>query len=86
MDTVVNTKKETAMKVTKIALNVLLWLFLLFALTMMIFAFASISNDYGVPILGNKVILSVVSDSMEPTIEKGDAIVGKVLTLDERKN
>ena len=85
MDTAVNTKNATAKKVTKIVLNVLLWIFLLFALVMMIFAFASISNDYGVPILGKKVVLSVVSDSMEPTIEKGDMITGKTLTLEEKQ-
>ena len=85
MDTAVNTKNATAKKVTKIVLNVLLWIFLLFALVMMIFAFSSISNDYGVPILGNKVILSVASESMEPTIEKGDMITGKTLTLEEKQ-
>lgn len=85
MDTAVNTKNAKAKKITKIVLNVLLWVFLLFALFMMIFAFASISNDYGVPILGKKVVLSVVSDSMEDTIDKGDMIVGKTLTLEEKQ-
>lgn len=85
MDTAVKTKNTQAKKITKIVLNVLLWLFLVFALVMMIFAFASISNDYGVPILGDKVILSVVSDSMEPTIQKGDMITGKTLSLEEKK-
>ena len=85
MDTAVKTKNAQAKKITKIVLNVLLWIFLVFALVMMIFAFASISNDYGVPIMGDKVILSVVSDSMEPTINKGDMITGKTLTLEEKK-
>ena len=85
MDTAVKTKNAQAKKITKIVLNVLLWIFLVFALVMMIFAFASISNDYGVPIMGDKVILSVVSDSMEPTIKKGDMITGKTLTLEEKK-
>ncbi len=85
MDTAVNTKKTTTKKVVKIVLNVLLWIFLLFALFMMIFAFASISNDYNVPILGDKVILCVASDSMEPTIKKGDMIAGKALSLEEKK-
>ena len=85
MDTAVNTQKTTTKKVVKIVLNVLLWIFLLFALFMMIFAFASISNDYNVPILGDKVILCVASDSMEPTIKKGDMIAGKALSLDEKK-
>ena len=85
MDTAVKTKNAQAKKITKIVLNVLLWIFLLFALVMMIFAFSSISNDYGVPILGDKVILSVASESMEPTIEKGDMITGKTLTLEEKQ-
>lgn len=72
-------------KITRIVLNVVLWIFLAFAFVMMVFAFASISNDYGVPIMGNKVILNVVSDSMEPTIKKGDMISGTVLTLEEKQ-
>ena len=84
MDTAVKTKNAQAKKITKIVLNVLLWIFLVFALVMMIFAFASISNDYGVPIMGNKVILSVASESMEPTIKKGDMITGKVLSDEEK--
>ena len=84
MDTAVKTKNPSAKKVVKIVLNVLLWIFLLFALVMMIFAFASISNDYGVPILGKKVVLCVASESMEPTIKKGDMITGKILSTEEK--
>ena len=83
MDTAVKTKNAQAKKITKIVLNVLLWIFLVFALVMMIFAFASISNDYGVPILGKKVVLCVASESMEPTIKKGDMITGKILSTEE---
>ena len=85
MDTAVNTQKTTTKKVVKIVLNVLLWIFLLFALFMMIFAFASISNDYNVPILGDKVILCVESESMEPTIKKGDMIAGTTLTAEQKQ-
>lgn len=85
MDTAVNTKKTTTKKVVKIVLNVLLWIFLIFALFMMIFAFASISNDYNVPILGDKVILCVESESMEPTIKKGDMIAGTILTSEQKQ-
>ena len=83
-----STNKNENTKVKKpirIALNVILWIFLAFAFVMMVFAFASISNDYGVPVMGNKVILNVVSGSMEPTIKKGDLIAGKVLTLEEKQ-
>jgi len=85
MDTAVNTKKATAKKVTKIVLNVLLWIFLIFSVLMMVFVFASSTNDYALPILGDKIILNVASDSMEPVIDKGDMIAGKVLTIEEKE-
>ena len=85
MENTSQTKKSNANKVVKIVLNVLLWIFLIFAFLMMVFAFASVSNDYGVPILGDKVILNVVSDSMKPTFEKGDMLAGKTLTLEQKK-
>ena len=82
-----NNNKDAAKtkKIIRIVLNVLLWIFLVFAFIMMVFAFASISNDYGVPMMGNKVILNVVSNSMQPTINKGDLIAGTTLTLEEKQ-
>ena len=78
--------KETnkTKKVLKIVLNVLLWIFLVFAFVVMIFAFISASNDYGVPMIGGKVILNVQSDSMSPTFKAGDMLIGTVLN-DEQK-
>ena len=83
-----NTKadKTKTKKIVGIVLNVLLWIFLVFAFLMMVFAFASISNDYGVPVLGKKVILTVQSDSMKPVFVEGDMIVGTVLTDEEKLN
>lgn len=86
MGTTAKNKTSGKKKPLNIVLNVLLWIFLVFAFLMMVFAFASISNDYGVPMMGDKVILNVISDSMEPTIKKGDMIVGKTLTLEEKQN
>lgn len=80
-----NNETTKTKKIVRIVLNVVLWIFLVFAFVMMVFAFASISNDYGVPVMGDKVILNVVSESMEPTINKGDLITGKVLTLEEKQ-
>ncbi len=84
MDTTANTKNKKSKKIITIVLNVLLWIFLIFALIMMIFAISSATNEYGVPILGKKVILNVVSESMEPTIMKGDMLTGTVLTKEEK--
>ena len=84
-----NTEKTNGSKAKKIMGtigNVLLWIFLVFAFLMMVFAFASTGNDYSVPIMGNKIIMNVVSPSMEPTIMKGDLIVGTVLTDEEKSS
>ena len=83
-----NTKadKTKAKKIVGIVLNVLLWIFLVFAFVMMVFAFASISNDYGVPVLGKKVILNVQSDSMSPTFNEGDMLVGTVVEEKDKEN
>ncbi|MBP5193395.1 MAG: signal peptidase I [Clostridia bacterium] len=78
------TQKTTAKKVAGIVLNVLLWIFLAFAFLMMVFAFASVSNDYNVPVMGKKVIMNVVTESMEPVIKKGSLIVGTTLTDEEK--
>lgn len=80
--TKVESKKK---KIVKIVLNTLLWIFLVFAFCMMMLAFMAQANDTGVPAIGKKCILTVVSDSMEPTIKKGDLIIGTTLTPDEKK-
>jgi signal peptidase I len=85
MADVAKTEKTKAKRIVGISLNVVLWIFLVFALIMMIFAFASTSNEYGVSTLGDKVILNVKSESMEPVIRKGDMIVGTELSVDQKK-
>ncbi len=79
-------EKKQAKKPLKIVFNVILWVFLAFALITMIFAFMSASNDYGVPTVGNKVVLNIKTDSMSPTIKAGDMILGTVLTGEEKSN
>ena len=83
-----NTKadKTKTKKIVGIVLNVLLWIFLVFAFLMMVFAFASISNEYGVPVLGKKVILTVQSDSMKPTFKSGDMLIGTVVEEKDKEN
>lgn len=85
MATTEKTNKTKVKRIFEIILNVVLWVFLAFATLSMIFALVSTSNDYRVPIMGNKVLMSVRSESMEPVIYKGDLIAGTVLSLDEKK-
>lgn len=73
-------------KVVGIVLNVILWLFLVFAFIMMTLAFTSASNEYGVPIIGDKVVLTVKSDSMKPTFKSGDMLIARALNNEEKDN
>ena len=77
-------QQSKAKKIVGIVLNVLLWIFLVFAFVMVVFAFSSTSNDYRVPILGKKIVLTVQSDSMKPTFKEGDLLVATVLTENEK--
>ncbi len=71
-------------KAMKIAGNILVWLFVAFAVVMTTFALAAQNNADGVPALGGNCFLTVSSDSMSPTFRKGDLLVGKMLTGTEK--
>ena len=73
-------------KALKIVLNVVLWIFLAFAFVTMVFSFIAASNEYSVPMIGNKVILNVKSDSMKPTFKTGDMLIATKLTNEEKMN
>ena len=72
-------------KILKIVLNVFIWIFVAFSVFMTVLALAAQSNADGVPALGGKCFLTVASDSMSPTFEKGDLIFGQMLTTEEKK-
>mgnify|MGYP004655407577 CR=1 FL=1 len=73
-------EKQTTKKVIKIVVNVLLWIFLVFACFVTILAIAAQSDSTGIPSIGGKYWLTVQSDSMSPTFKKGDLIIGEKLT------
>lgn len=79
------TKTNTTKKVLNICLNVVLWLFVAFAIVMTIFAISSRSNKENVPSLGKKVLVTVLTDSMKPTFKSGDLIIVNKLSDDEKK-
>jgi signal peptidase len=71
-------------KVLKIVLNVFIWIFVIFSLLMTILALAAQSNADGVPSLGGKCFLTVASDSMAPTFERGDLLISDMLSNEEK--
>lgn len=70
--------KPKVKKGLKITGNVFFWLFFAAALSMTIFAFTARSSATGAPQFGNKVLLSVKSESMTGTFNKGDLIICEV--------
>ena len=67
-------------KILKIVVNVVLWLFVAFAVIVTILAFAAQRSADGIPTVGGKCYLTVLSDSMSPTFKEGDLIVCKKLS------
>lgn len=73
-------------KVIKIVVNVLLWMFLAFALFTTIMALASQGDSTGYPSLFGNYMLTVESDSMSPTFKAGDIILGTKLSDADKEN
>ncbi|MBR0235126.1 MAG: signal peptidase I [Clostridia bacterium] len=73
-----------AKKVWGIIGNVLMWLFIAFAVVITIFAFSAQSSADGVPTIGGKVMSPVLSNSMSPTIKEGDIIFSRKLADEEK--
>jgi len=71
-------------KILKIVLNAVLWLFLAFSVFMTIIAISAANSDDGLPSIGGKAYISVLSDSMNPTFKKGDLIVCEKLTSTQK--
>lgn len=73
------------MRITKLVINIILWVFLAFALFTTIVALAAQGDKDGYPSFFGSYILTVSSDSMSGTFEEGDIILAKKLNNDEKQ-
>lgn len=69
-----------------IAGNIVLWLFVAFSVVITVLVFAANANADGVPSIGGKSPISVLTDSMSPTFKAGDLIICRMLTDQEKAN
>lgn len=78
---------EKTKSVGKTIVNVILWIFLIFALIMTIFAFMAQANADGIPKIGDKCILTVETDSMKGPngFPAGSMIISRALETDDEK-
>lgn len=60
--------------------NVILWLFVIFAVFVTVLVFSSQSNKDGISNIFGKSLITIQSDSMKPTFQTGDLIIDQVLT------
>ena len=89
-----NTKKIKIKKAVNIAVNVVLWLFVIFAVIVTVIAVSANANKKNVPTVGGTCYLSVQSDSMNAAkpewagedkpdgFKKGDMLKGKYIAED----
>ena len=73
-------------KILKIALNIFIWIFVAFSAFMTILSLTASSSQDGIPSLSGTAFLTVSSDSMKGTFNKGDLILVKKLTDEAKQN
>ncbi len=78
-------KNSKTKKTLKVILNILLWVFVVFAVFVTALVLAAQNDSNGLPSLGGKCLITVESPSMSPTFDKGDMIISQKLTSDEEK-
>lgn len=77
-------EKSKAVKILSIVGNVLLWLFIVFAVVITVLVTISVSNSERIPTIGNKMILTVQSNSMAPVFKRGDIILSRKVSDEEK--
>ena len=73
-------------KILKIILNVFIWIFVAFSAFMTILSLTASSSQDGIPSISGTAFLTVSSDSMKGTFDKGDLILVKKLTDESKQN
>jgi signal peptidase len=61
-------------KILSVALNVLIWAFVILSLLITILVFSAQSSEDGVPSIFGNSLITISSDSMSPIYEKGDLV------------
>ena len=77
---------EKSKRILKIALNVFIWVFVVFAVFITTLVITAQNSADGVPEIGGKCVINILTDSMSPTFKAGDLIIGKKLSEAEKQN
>ena len=79
--------KQKMKKVLMIVANVLVWVFLALSILTTVLVFTAQGSEDGVPAVFGKSLISVTTDSMEDTLNRGDLLLlEKLPTGDSKRN
>ena len=73
-------------KILKIALNIFIWIFVAFSAFMTIISLTASTSQDGIPSISGTAFLTVSSDSMKGTFDKGDLILVTKITDEAKQN
>ena len=73
-------------KILSIALNVLIWIFVAFSVLITVLVFSAQGSSDGVPSVFGKSLITISTDSMEPTYKAGDLVFMEKLDNSEKEN
>ena len=80
----VNLNKEKAKKIAGICVNTLIWIVVVVSLFITILVFSAQGSKDGVPSIFGKSLVTIESNSMEPTYKTGDLVFMKKLSDAEK--
>lgn len=75
---------KTVKKALQITGNVLLWIFVVFAVFVTVLVFSAQGNKDGLSNIMGKSLVTIQSDSMKPVFKTGDLIIDQILTNSEK--
>lgn len=78
-----NANTSKTKRILGIVANVLVWVFLVFSILVTILAFSAQGSEDGVPSLFGKSLVTIESNSMNPTFKKGDLVLMQKLSFEE---
>ena len=73
-------------KILSIALNTLIWLFVIFSLMITILVFSAQGSKDGVPSVFGKSLITISTNSMEPTYKVGDLVFMEKISDEDIEN
>ena len=80
------TNNEKTKKIVGIIVNTVIWIIVVFSLLITVLVFSAQGNEDGVPSIFGKSLVTIESNSMEPTYKTGDMVFMTKISDEEKMN